>query len=82
MVTAQSGFKLNKEQKEIQTAAPEFSLGEFPDRAQEFDREEKFDLDIWKKACELGLVDVFIKKKYEGVKEIEKGIIPKSLLGL
>jgi hypothetical protein len=27
-------------------AAREFALGEFPDRAQEFDREEKFDLDI------------------------------------
>jgi hypothetical protein len=27
-------------------AAREFALGEFPDMAQEFDREEKFDLSI------------------------------------
>jgi alkylation response protein AidB-like acyl-CoA dehydrogenase len=60
-------FKLNKEQEDIQKAAREFALGEFPDRAQEFDREEKFDLDIWKKACELGFVGVFIEEKYEGL---------------
>ncbi|MFH1350959.1 MAG: acyl-CoA dehydrogenase family protein [Pseudomonadota bacterium] len=60
-------FRLTKEQEDIQKAAREFALGEFPDRAQEFDREEKFDLSIWKKACELGFVGVFIEEKYGGL---------------
>ena len=59
-------FMLNKEQKDIQQAAREFALGEFPERAQEFDRNETFDLDIWRKACELGFVGVFVDEKYGG----------------
>ncbi len=59
-------FSLTKEQKEIVTAARKFAKGEFPGRAQEFDREEKFDLSLWKKACELGFVGVFIEEKYGG----------------
>ncbi|NIO10447.1 MAG: acyl-CoA dehydrogenase, partial [Deltaproteobacteria bacterium] len=47
-------------------AAKEFALGEFPDRAQEFDRGEEFDLTIWKKACELGFVGVNISEAYGG----------------
>ena len=60
-------FNLSKEQRDIQKAAREFAQGEFPDRAQEFDREEKFDLSLWKKACELGFVGVFIQEKYDGL---------------
>jgi len=59
-------FTLSKEQKDIQKAAREFALGEFPERAQEFDRNETFDLDIWRKACELGFVGVFIDEQYGG----------------
>ena len=59
-------FTLTKEQQDIQQAAREFALGEFPERAQEFDRNETFDLDIWRKACELGFVGVFIDEKYGG----------------
>lgn len=59
-------FKLNKEQMDIIKAAREFAQGEFPDRAMEFDREEKFDLGIWKKACELGFVGLFIDEEYGG----------------
>ncbi len=59
-------FTLTKEQRDIQRAAREFALGEFPERAQEFDRDETFDLDIWRKACELGFVGVFIDEAYEG----------------
>lgn len=59
-------FTLNKEQQDIIKAAREFALGEFPDVAQEFDRNESFDLNIWKKACELGFVGVFIDEKYDG----------------
>jgi len=59
-------FALSREQKDIVKAAQEFALGEFPDRALEFDREETFDLNIWKKACELGFIGVFIEEEYGG----------------
>jgi len=59
-------FNLSKEQQDIVRAAREFASGEFPDRAQEFDRNETFDLDLWRKACELGFVGVFIDEAYDG----------------
>ena len=59
-------FKLSKEQIDVQKAAREFALGEFLERAQEFDRSETFDLSIWKKACDLGFVGVFIDEKFGG----------------
>jgi len=59
-------FDLNEEQKDIINAARQFAEGEFPDRAQECDREEKFPKDLWKKACELGFVGVFIPEAYGG----------------
>jgi len=59
-------FTLSKEQEDIKNAAREFAQGEFPDRAQEFDREEKFDLNIWKKACKLGFIAVNMKELYGG----------------
>ena len=59
-------FSLTKEQQDIKMAAREFALGEFPDRAQEFDREETFDYAIWKKACDLGFVGVNIPEEFGG----------------
>jgi alkylation response protein AidB-like acyl-CoA dehydrogenase len=59
-------FTLTKEQKDIIRAAKKFALGEFPDRAQEFDREETFDFDIWRKACELGFVGINLSKESGG----------------
>lgn len=59
-------FSLTKEQNDIVKAARGFAKKEFPERAQEFDREETFDLNLWKKACELGFVGVFIDEKYGG----------------
>ncbi|MCJ7687538.1 MAG: acyl-CoA/acyl-ACP dehydrogenase [Desulfobacteraceae bacterium] len=59
-------FTLTKEQQDIIKAAREFAAGEFPDRAQEFDRNESFDLDLWRKACELGFVGVFIDEEFDG----------------
>ena len=59
-------FTLTKEQQDIQQAAKEFAEGEFPDRAEEFDREEAFDEAIFKKAAELGFVGVWIKEEYGG----------------
>jgi len=59
-------FELSKEQKDIVKAAKEFAEGEFPDRAEEFDRDESFDEAIFKKAAELGFVGVLIKEEYGG----------------
>jgi acyl-CoA dehydrogenase len=59
-------FTLSKEQKDIIKAAREFARKEFGEVAQEFDRQESFDLNLWKKACELGFVGVFIDEKYDG----------------
>jgi len=59
-------FTLTKEQQDIQRAAREFAEGEFPDRAEEFDRDETFDESLHKKAAELGFVATFIKEEYGG----------------
>ncbi len=59
-------FALTKEQQEIVNAARRFAKKEFPERALEFDRGETFDLRLWKKACELGFVGVFIEPTYGG----------------
>ena len=59
-------FTISKEQRDIVRAARKFAMGEFPDRALEFDREETFDLELWRKACELGFVGVFIDTAYGG----------------
>ncbi len=59
-------FKLTDEQKDIIKAAREFAEGEFPDLAQECDRKETFPRRLWKKACELGFIGVFIQENYGG----------------
>ena len=59
-------FTLGKEQQDIIKAAREFATSEFPDVARDFDREEKFDAALWKKACDLGFVGVFIPDEYGG----------------
>jgi alkylation response protein AidB-like acyl-CoA dehydrogenase len=59
-------FNLSKEQRDIVRAAREFAQGEFPERALEFDRNESFDLDLWRAACELGFVGTFIAEEYGG----------------
>ena len=59
-------FALTKEQRDIVRAARKFAQGEFPDRALEFDRGETFDFDLWKRACKLGFVGVFIDRAYGG----------------
>jgi len=59
-------FDLTEEQKDILKAAREFAEREFPDLAQECDRNEQFPRQLWKKACELGFVGVFIPEAYGG----------------
>ncbi|UCD71289.1 MAG: acyl-CoA dehydrogenase family protein [Syntrophobacterales bacterium] len=59
-------FELTEEQEDIIRAAREFAEGEFPEIARECDRKEEFPRHLWKKACELGFVGVFIKEDYGG----------------
>ncbi|MFQ5841589.1 MAG: acyl-CoA dehydrogenase family protein [Thermodesulfobacteriota bacterium] len=59
-------FELTDEQKDIIRAARAFAEGEFPEIAQECDQKEEFPRHLWKKACQLGLVGVFIKEDYGG----------------
>lgn len=59
-------FKLSKEQRDIMYAAREFASKEFAAVAYELDCDETFDVNLWKRACELGFVGVFIDEKYGG----------------
>jgi alkylation response protein AidB-like acyl-CoA dehydrogenase len=59
-------FEMTDEQKDIIKAAREFAEKELPDIAQECDREEKAPDHLWKKACDLGFVGVFIPEAYGG----------------
>ena len=60
-------FELTNRQKQIRLAAREFAEGEFPGVAREYDRKEEFPRELWKKACELGFIGLFIKKEYGGL---------------
>jgi acyl-CoA dehydrogenase len=60
-------FELTNRQKQIRLAAREFAEGEFPGVAREHDRREEFPTELWKKACELGFIGLFIKKEYGGL---------------
>jgi len=55
-------FELTKEQKDIISAAREFAEGEFPDRSEEFDRDESFDEAIHKKQLSLVLWEHLSKR--------------------
>ncbi|MGE5841490.1 MAG: acyl-CoA dehydrogenase family protein [Deltaproteobacteria bacterium] len=60
-------FNLTKEQADIQKAAREFAAGEFDqDRILEWDRDQKFPVSIWKKACDLGFQGVHFPEAYGG----------------
>jgi hypothetical protein len=60
-------FNLTKEQADIQKAAREFAAGEFdPDTILEYDRDQKFPVSIWKKACDLGFQGVHFPEAYGG----------------
>ncbi len=59
-------FELTPEQKDIKKAAREFAEGMFPDFAEECDLNETFPRALWKKACDLGFVGVFIDEAYGG----------------
>lgn len=60
------GFDLTKEQLQIKKAARKFAEGEFREISKDCDREEKSNLEVIKKAAELGFVGVFISSDYGG----------------
>jgi alkylation response protein AidB-like acyl-CoA dehydrogenase len=74
-------FELNEEQRMIQDMAYKFAVNEMAPVAQEYDREEKFGRDIWKKACEAGLVGPTIPEAYggPGFGFLEQAIITEQL---
>jgi acyl-CoA dehydrogenase len=59
-------FQLTKEQKDIIQAAREFAEKEISQIAQEYDQKEEFPKELWKKACDLGFVGVYIDEAYGG----------------
>jgi alkylation response protein AidB-like acyl-CoA dehydrogenase len=60
-------FELNKTQKDIQKAVRDFTRGEFDkDRAIELEQKHEFPRDIWKKACDIGLIGVHFPEDYSG----------------
>jgi len=59
-------FELSGEQRDIQRAAREFAEEEFTEMAREYDRKEEFPRELWKKACRLGFIGLFIKEEYGG----------------
>lgn len=59
-------FDIGEEQRDIKNAAREFAEGEFTDIAEEHDLKEIFPKEIWKKACELGFIGIFIDEEFDG----------------
>jgi alkylation response protein AidB-like acyl-CoA dehydrogenase len=59
-------YTLSKEHRDIIKAAREFAQGEFPDVAEELDREERFSRELWQAAHELGFVGTWIPEEYDG----------------
>lgn len=59
-------FTLTKDQKDVKQAAREFAEGEFPELAQECDREEKYPRDLVTKAANLGFIGLNFPEEYGG----------------
>jgi len=59
-------FQMTKEQKDIKQAAEDFAEKEIREIAHEYDQKEEFPRDLWKKACGLGFVGVFLDEAYQG----------------
>lgn len=59
-------FELTEEQRLIQDTAFKFAQNEIEPIAKECDREERCPIEVWKKACETGLVGVVVPEEYGG----------------
>jgi alkylation response protein AidB-like acyl-CoA dehydrogenase len=75
-------FELSEEQKDIKKAAREFAEGEYDDdKFREWDENEQFPQELWKKACELGFVGVTFPEKYggQGLGTLENALVMEEL---
>ncbi len=59
-------FDLTEEQRMIQDMAYKFAVNEMAPLAQQYDREETWPRELWKKACEAGLVGAVVPEEYGG----------------
>ncbi len=60
-------FKLSEEQLEIRCAVREFCENEFiPELALELDKNEKYPMELYKKAAKLGFTSLFVPEQYGG----------------
>jgi len=60
-------FELNRIQKGIQKAATDFAKGEFDkDLAMEMDRNQRFPMDLFKKAADLGFIGIHFDEEVMG----------------
>ncbi|MBN2034480.1 MAG: acyl-CoA dehydrogenase family protein [Deltaproteobacteria bacterium] len=59
-------FQFTKEQTDIRQAARDFAEKEIREIGHDYDQKEEFPKDLWKKACDLGFVGVYIDEAYEG----------------
>ncbi len=59
-------FDLTEDQRMIQDTAYKFAVKEMQPVAQQYDREEKHAREIWRKACEAGLVGPAVPEEYGG----------------
>jgi len=57
-------FSLTSTQIGMRKAAREFAEREFPPIAKECDAEERFPLDLLRKASQLGFIGIFVDEKY------------------
>lgn len=74
-------FELTEEHKLIQETAYKFAVNEIEPIAKECDRKEEYPRDVWKKACETGLVGVIVPEEYggPGLGFFELGLITEQL---
>lgn len=74
-------FDLTEEQRMIQDTAYKFAVNEMAPVARDYDREEKYGREIWKKACEAGLVGPVIPEEYggPGMGFLEQALITEQL---
>lgn len=59
-------FDLTPEQEQVQKMVRDFVAKEIAPFAAEWDKEEKFPWDVWKKMGELGIIGTAIPEEYEG----------------
>jgi alkylation response protein AidB-like acyl-CoA dehydrogenase len=74
-------FGLTEKEIEIRKKAREFAEAEFPAVARKCDQNKEFPMDIWKKACQRGLVGMSVEEKYgrAGCSWIECALVMEEL---